>query len=84
MKKCKFCESNIEDDIKICPYCKANQNLEINKKIVYTNNNEDDNASIFNNITQIAGDIRFLKNVVIIGLVIVCIIELINFLMMFN
>lgn len=83
MKKCKFCESNIEDDVKICPYCKANQNLEINKKVVYTNN-EDDNVSIADNITQIAGDIRFLKNVVIIGLVIVCIIELINFIMMFS
>ena len=26
MKKCKWCNSNIEDTDVICPYCKANQN----------------------------------------------------------
>lgn len=26
MKKCKWCNSNIEDTVVICPYCKANQN----------------------------------------------------------
>lgn len=28
MKKCKWCNSNIEDTAVICPYCKANQNSE--------------------------------------------------------
>lgn len=27
MKKCKWCNSNIEDNVSICPYCKANQNV---------------------------------------------------------
>lgn len=25
MKKCKWCNSDIEDDIIVCPFCKANQ-----------------------------------------------------------
>lgn len=30
MKKCKWCNSNIEDTAVICPYCKANQNSDNN------------------------------------------------------
>lgn len=26
MKKCKWCNSDIEDNVTVCPYCKANQN----------------------------------------------------------
>ena len=31
MKKCKWCESQIEDNATICPYCKAGQNVNTNE-----------------------------------------------------
>lgn len=35
MKKCSWCNSKIEDDIKICPFCKATQN--VNKQSISKN-----------------------------------------------
>lgn len=32
MKKCKWCNSNIEDDVTVCPYCKASLNDESSLK----------------------------------------------------
>ena len=32
MKKCKWCNSNIEDDVTVCPYCKAEQSDENSSK----------------------------------------------------
>lgn len=29
MKKCKWCNTSIEDDVTICPYCKASQINEV-------------------------------------------------------
>lgn len=31
MKKCKWCESQIEDNATVCPYCKASQNVNTNE-----------------------------------------------------
>lgn len=28
MKKCKWCEAKIEDDVATCPFCRANQEIE--------------------------------------------------------
>lgn len=40
MKRCKWCEAKIEDDVKICPYCRAEQNVEYNN-IPHVNHVED-------------------------------------------
>lgn len=32
MKKCKWCNTNIEDDVTICPFCKASQINEVSQQ----------------------------------------------------
>lgn len=89
MKKCKWCNSNIEDDATTCPYCKANQNssgTQANKNRVETYLEKQSNAKPHRNSTtnykqksntyvqndqsddihQIATDLRFIKNVIIV------------------
>ena len=72
MKKCKWCESQIEDNATICPYCKASQNMNTNettnhiKKYLSSDTNKN---QLNDDIHQIAQDLRFIKNLIIIGLI---------------
>lgn len=81
MKKCKWCESQIEDNAIICPYCKASQNVNTNETTNHIKNylSSDTSKNQFNNdIHQIARDLRFIKNLIIIGLVLSVILGFIN------
>ena len=81
MKKCKWCESRIEDNATICPYCKTNQNVNINEKPNHIKNylTSDASKNQFNDdIHQIAKDIRIIKNLIVICLVLWIILGFIN------
>lgn len=72
MKKCKWCESQIEDDATVCPYCKASQNVNMDKTPNHIKNYLDSDTSknqLNIDIHQIAQDLRFIKNLIIIGLI---------------
>lgn len=56
--KCSECEEYFEDTLKKCPKC--------GKEVVKT---EVQIGQYYKDIHQIAGDIRFIKNLIIIGLV---------------
>lgn len=74
MKKCKWCEAKIEDNVTICPYCKTNQNIDysdgvkVNHFENYSNGNSQQNP-LYDDIHQIAGDLRFIKNLIILSIV---------------
>lgn len=57
--KCAACEEYFEDTLKKCPKC---------GKEVYKSDLQNDNQ-LYDDIHQIAGDLRFIKNLIIIGLV---------------
>lgn len=57
--KCSECEEYYEDILNKCPKC----GKEVNKLEMQ------DNSQYYQDIHQIAGDIRFIKNLIIIGLV---------------
>lgn len=81
MKKCIWCESKIEDNATTCPYCKTNQNLNTNQKPNHIKNylNSATNKNQCNDdIHQIAMDLRFIKNLIIIGLILLIIAGFIN------
>ena len=74
MKKCKWCESQIENNATICPYCKASQSGNTNelpkpnhiKNYVKSDSNKN---QLNDDIHQIAQDLRFIKKLIIIGLI---------------
>lgn len=81
MKKCIWCESEIEDNATTCPYCKTNQNMNTNSKPNHIKNylDSDTNKSQHNDdIHQIAQDLRFIKNVMVISLILLIILGFIN------
>lgn len=57
--KCPECEEYFEDILKECPKCKK----EVNTSEMQSNN------QFYKDIHQIAGDLRFIKNLIVISLV---------------
>lgn len=83
MKKCKWCESQIEDNATVCPYCKASQSENTNETLKpnYIENyfKSDSNKNQFNaDIHQIAQDLRFIKNLIVIDLILSVILGIIS------
>ena len=60
MERCKFCDSSIDDNVTICPYCKADQTktldeMKANNKVKYsyTYKNTDNTTRSANSIAEI-------------------------------
>lgn len=64
MKRCKICDKSIEDNVTICPYCKADQTNTRNGIADIYNYASDNSNFIGKNISEIAKDIRFIANVI--------------------
>lgn len=68
LKKCPECEEYYEDILKVCPKC-GKEFSATNVGYIYDKSEIQNNSQIYNDIHQIAGDLRFIKNLIIIGLV---------------
>lgn len=60
MKYCKWCGAEIEDNIIICPHCKANQNAN-NTNAGNTANQNSMSPNMINAIYQMTQDIRAMR-----------------------